>query len=354
MKVNVTIKNSSNAAEVAVRKNGEVLTDIWSGNLRIITDESLAGTIRSLRALGWSNLRKATDVWTNLRDKFNEADVSIPLPPGHPYAGYTSGGSTVVEDGTPVDAHEASPAVPAKDFLAIVKKWKNFMSEFNFVPQARFLNSLARMKKASEVKDYVIGYFALTNNSYLNDLKEKVKSSEFSDMADEIVNSTNKVINERLEILYGAAGGGKTTTAIKENPTAKVVVCHSNMTPDELFRGFYFEEIKDKDGNTIGSCPVFRGCALQEAMTEGRTVILDEINLLTMECLRTLQAVCDCKEAVTIGDEVIKIKPGFKVVGTMNLVVDEQVFGLPGPLVDRCSKIAEFEMSDKRLAEIAF
>lgn len=352
MKVNVTIKNSNNAAEVAVRKNGEVLTDIWSGNLRIITDESLAGTIRSLRAMGWSNLRKATDVWTDLRDKFDEATVSKPLPPGHPYAGYTSGSTTVVDD-VP-EASNVEPPKPAKDFLAIVKKWKNFMSEFNFVPQARFLNSLARMKKASEVKDYVIGYFALTNNSYLNDLKEKVKSAEFTDMAEEIVDSTNKVINSRLDILYGAAGGGKTTSAIKDNPEAKVVVCHSNMTPDELFRGFYFEEIKDKDGNTIGSCPVFRGCALKDAMMNGKVVILDEINLLTMDCLRTLQAVCDGKEAVTIGDEVIAIKPGFKVIGTMNLVVDEQVFGLPGPLVDRCSKIAEFVMSDKRLAEIAF
>ncbi len=354
MKVNVTIKNSNNAAEVAVRKNGEVLTDIWSGNLRIITDENLAGTIRSLRALGWSNLRKATDVWTDLRAKFEEANVSKPLPPGHPYAGYTSGGSVALpEDAAAAESPEA-PAIPPKDFLAIVKKWKNFMSEFGFVPQARFLNSLARMKKASEVKDYVIGYFALTNNSYLNDLKEKVKSAEFTDMAEEIVNSTNKVINSRLDILYGAAGGGKTTSAIQDNPEAKVVVCHSNMTPDELFRGFYFEEIKDKDGNTIGSCPVFRGCALKDAMMNGKTVILDEINLLTMDCLRTLQAVCDCKDSVTIGDEVIAIKPGFKVVGTMNLIVDEQVFGLPGPLVDRCSKIAEFIMSDKRLAEIAF
>ena len=50
---------------------------------------------------------------------------------------------------------------------------------------------------------------------------------------------------------------------------------------------------------------------------------------------------------------MIEIKPGFRIIGTMNLVVDEQVFGLPAPLVDRAVRIKEFKMTPARLASLA-
>jgi Mg-chelatase subunit ChlI len=88
-------------------------------------------------------------------------------------------------------------------------------------------------------------------------------------------------------------------------------------------------------------------------MINGETVILDEIKLLTRDCLRALQAYLDNKDKFEFKGNTIYIKEGFKVVGTMNLEVNGQIEALPAPLVDRAKDIDEFELSDELLAKLA-
>ena len=81
---------------------------------------------------------------------------------------------------------------------------------------------------------------------------------------------------------------------------------------------------------------------------------LDEINLLPYDTLRFMQGLLDGKEVVEYLGQTINIHPDFKVIGTMNLMVDGRPYGLPEPLVDRCSDIQEFKMTGKFLANAIF
>lgn len=228
--------------------------------------------------------------------------------------------------------------------LEIVKKITNFFSEFDFVPQARFINTMANLQTASECKSYVLNYFTLNNNGNINNIKEKCKSMEFQEIAASIVNTTSRKINNRLIVYFGEPGSGKTTKAVSKYKDAEVVVCHSGITPDELFRGFDFNNGK----------PTFVPCPLKEAMIKGKPVILDEINLLTLDCLRTLQIITDNKDSVVINGETINIAPGFMIIGTMNLVVNDITFPLPSPLVDRAMEIEEMSLTNQKLVDFAF
>ena len=276
--------------------------------------------------------------------------VVVVIPPAS--AAGTSGApapAPATENRTPAAEPAAAPApAPAVDkakLARIADGWRKFLSEFQFTPQARFLNSVAAFAKPAEAKEYVKSTFALVNSPYAADVAAKLDSAEARNLLKETVSvPISKRINKRLAIWYGEPGSGKTSTAILENPEAEVVICNAGTTPDELFRGFTFEDGK----------PAFRPCALRSAMENGKTVILDEINLLSTECLRALQTVTDGKDAVNINGERIEVRDGFRVVGTMNLNVGDQVFPLPPPLVDRAAELRKFELSAEKLAEIAF
>lgn len=343
--------NSSRRASAFFKQGGVVLTDVWGGQNNTwwrITDANLLKRINALRASS-PNAVLTDGVWAEIA-KLDPATVAEPYqangarPAAAPKAEHKGA------------AHSMPDEKPAKlDLRGLTERWFKFFSEFRFKPQPRFMNSVARQTSADAVAAYVVGYFELTNNSFADDVREKVKSREFADIvADTLTIKPDRKINTRLEVYYGEPGGGKTTTAICNNPDAKVVLCHASMTPDELFRGFDFEEEKDKDGNVTGSHPVFKGCALREAMEQGKVVILDEINLLNEDCRRALQAVTDAKTSVTINNDTIAIKDGFKVVGTMNLNVGDMVFPLPEALVDRAEVIKRFEMDPAMVAQLAF
>jgi len=333
--------NSSQRASVIFRQNGEVITDLWGSNeWRRLTDQVVIASAAAARKNGYQSCA-SSDIWDNIQ-KMAPDQVSVVV-------------KNPAMNTNPADATATAQAAP-KDKVnpkEIVKKWFDFFSEFNFEPQVRFINSIARMTNVDDLKSYVIGYFELTNNSFARDIAEKTKSVEFKQLAQKTINLTEKKINQRLEVYYGPAGSGKTTTAIANNPTAKVVLCHASLTPDELFRGFDFEEEVDADGHVTGSHPIFKGCALREAMENGLVVILDEINLLNEDCRRALQAVTDAKGSVTINNDVIQIKDGFKVIGTMNLTVGDMTFPLPDPLVDRCEVIKRYTVGYEDVAALA-
>ena len=359
MKINFNSKNSNTPADVVITKTGIICTNLWDASTyRMLTDKDIVSEILKIQAAEGRKGIKSAPIWETLLNK-DVNEISRTYDPkeiwGKGTVMNTTDGNSVEMTLTPKTVRKSrkNPAVvrladtPVRELadpVELVRTWIKFFSEFHFNPQVRFINSLARCQDVNELNEYVIGYFSLTNNSYLNELQEKMKSDEYKELAERTYNTTNKIINDRLEIYYGEPGGGKTTKAIKDNPEAEVVICHAAMTPDELFRGFDFTE----EGK-----PTFKPCPLKNAMIEGKVVILDEINLLNEDCRRALQALCDGKESISINNEEIAIKPGFRVVGTMNLVVDEQVFGLPAPLVDRACRIQEFKMPASKLASLA-
>ena len=217
----------------------------------------------------------------------------------------------------------------------------DFFSEFEFEPNFRFINSFAYACNVShdEASNYVKNYFELIDSPYINSIIEKMKSAEFHIITDDLfgIVPTHKV-NDRFKLYYGSQGTGKTTQALKET-AGNCMVCHSAMLPSDLMEDFKFD-----NGQAT-----FIPSALQVAMTSGKPIVLDEINLLPFESLRFLQSVLDGKTQFEYKGKTIVIKDGFKIIGTMNLHVNGCTYALPEPLVDRAETLKKFNLTAEHL-----
>lgn len=213
-----------------------------------------------------------------------------------------------------------------------------FFNEFDFAPNFRFVNTLGRIAVTASLQDcrnYVCNYFKLTDNPNIGSIQNKVKSAEFEQIYNTLKDAqTRKIVNARFRLYYGTQGTGKTTLAMKE-ADGNCMVCHSAMLPSDLMEDFKFENGQ----------PNFTPSALQRAMVEGKTIVLDEINLLPFESLRFLQSILDGKSEFVYKGQTIKIADGFKIIGTMNLQVNGMVYALPEPLVDRAECLREFKLN---------
>lgn len=212
----------------------------------------------------------------------------------------------------------------------------NFFSEFNFEPNFRFLNTLCHYE---DKVGYITRYFKLVNSPYTNAVIDKMTSPEFKSILKGLNNFAPKAwVNTRFKLYYGSQGTGKTTIALEETEN-RCMVCHNAMLPSDLMEDFKFDD--GKAG--------FHPSALYKAMEEGQSITLDEINLLPFESLRFLQSILDGKKEFIYKGTTVHIKDGFQIIGTMNLVVNGFTYGLPEPLVDRCSETREFKLSAKDL-----
>lgn len=230
----------------------------------------------------------------------------------------------------------SSAPIAEENSDAIFSDFLNFFNDFNFTPSFRFLNTLVNLKNEA----YIGNYFALMNSPYVEDVRAKVTSVEFQELEKKIFSMVpTKKINNRFSIYFGTQGTGKTTRALEETNNC-CVICNSSMSPAEIMEDFVFDEGK----------PTFQWSEFARAMMEGRPITLDEINLLPFETLRFLQGLLDNKPSFMYKGREVRIKDGFRIIGTMNLVVNGCTFGLPEPLVDRCSEIREFKMMPNFLA----
>lgn len=231
---------------------------------------------------------------------------------------------------------------PNEKVLRGLRNLIKFFTEFQFEPNFRFVNSLSWNLTHTDKKtatDYVENYFELIDSPYSKEVKEKMKSPEFNTILEDLsAVVTDKIINKRFKLYYGSQGTGKTTQAMQESK-GKVMVCNSAMLPSDLMEDFVFEHGK----------PSFKPSALWRAMTEGTVITLDEINLLPFDSLRFMQTILDGKEEFLYKGNVVKIKDGFQVIGTMNLCVNGMVYGLPEPLVDRCQETKKFALTAEQL-----
>lgn len=219
-----------------------------------------------------------------------------------------------------------------------IQRMINFFSEFDFTPSFRFINTLIRVGK-KEAKDYICNYFALMSSPYAEEIRNKVKSKEFEAIIKDFFGAkSTQTINTRFRIYYGAQGTGKTTLALTESDN-KCIVCNSSMLPCDLMEDFTFDDGK----------ATFHPSALAKCMEDGKTIVLDEINLLPFDSLRFLQGIFDGKKEFLYKGQTIHIADGFKVIGTMNLTINGMAYGLPEPLVDRCEVIHEFKLDASSL-----
>lgn len=250
--------------------------------------------------------------------------------------------------GTIATAAPKTPGLTPKERLTRgINGLMNFFSEFSFTPSFRFTNTLAFMlqKDTTSTKaalDYIVNYFSLMDSSYKKEVSQKLKSAEFTKVLEDIqqYGAPEKHINTRLKIYYGSAGTGKTTLAQSESDN-RCIVCNSSMLPSDLMEDFIF-----KDGN-----PDFNPSLLWNCMEEGKTVVLDEINLLPFDSLRFLQGLVDGKTEFYYKNRPVHIKDGFQIIGTMNLNLGGMTYGLPEPLVDRCCETREFVLTAEQLAK---
>lgn len=229
----------------------------------------------------------------------------------------------------------------SEDFIQdTCKKLIDFFKDMEFEPNFRFVNTLAKhAMNVENAQQYIWNYFNVSDNGMKEDAKEKVKSKEFIQIAEDLAKiKCKKRINNRFKLYYGSQGTGKTTKAIEE-ANGKVIACHSAMLPSDLLEDFKFEDGK----------ATFKKSAMWEAMEKGEAICLDEINLLPFESLRFLQSILDDKKSIIYKNQTIEIKDGFKIIGTMNLTVNGTSYGLPEPLVDRAEDIQEFRLTASQL-----
>ena len=241
------------------------------------------------------------------------------------------------------DEQPAEPVViPVEQIISEgLSNMIKFFSEFNFAPSYRFINTVGHMLKIDTAAccAYIANYFRLTDSPYAGEVEHKMESMEFKQILNDIQKATvTKQVNSRFKIYYGSQGTGKTTKAMNETDNL-CIVCNSSMLPSDLMEDFTFSDGK----------ATFNPSALCRCMEEGKPIVLDEINLLPFDSLRFLQGIFDGKTEFQYKGQTVHIKDGFKVIGTMNLVVNGVSFGLPEPLVDRCEDIKEFTLTAEML-----
>lgn len=312
---------------ITLNKNIKMFTNVEVLNSRKIASSSLVTPITSVK-----NTSQVIPVITSSQ---------VQEPEQH-----TSNEKTATAE---IESKQKVNKIDKEKCLKVVNDLTNFFEEFGTdAPKSnRFINNLM-IKAKNSVDDaisYVKGYFTTMDFPKAQEIGFKLSSYEFQDILNEIAAiESDKQINKRLYIYYGPAGTGKTTKAIKDYPEATIINCNSDMMAQDLFETFEFKEGK----------PEFKKSEFVKAMEEGKAIILDEINLLRLDALRALQTITDNKQVFNFKGRDIYIKEGFKIIGTMNLIVNGRVFSLPEPLIDRCADIKEFTISNEDLIERAF
>ena len=240
-----------------------------------------------------------------------------------------------------VDLSAFDDLIGKKARKTAVENLIKFFVEFDFEPNFRFMNTLGHKLAVSinDGKNYIYNYFKLTDSPYKEAIREKMKSPEFNEVVGTLsMVEPSQYVNKRLKIYYGSQGTGKTTEGMKESE-GRTVVCNNATLPDDLLQDFVF----------IDGKPSFNRSIMRECMEKGKPMMLDEVNLLPFETVRFLQGILDNKDEFVFKGQTIKIKDGFSIIGTMNLMVNGMAFGLPEPLVDRCYDIREFHLTADNL-----
>ena len=229
-------------------------------------------------------------------------------------------------------AEDASEADILAHLEENIGKLQRFFSEWQIDVSYRFVDTLLRHPNK---KAYTLNYFKLSDNPSYNEIAQKVNGAEYTQILSQFSFEGPVKKNTHLKVYYGPAGTGKTTKACAEADYC--IVCSSDMTCKDLLQDFNFDNGK----------ATFQKSDLWKAIEEGKTIVFDEINLLPPDARQFLQGLTDSKKSIDYLGNKINIHPDFKIIGTMNLIVNGMTFPLSEPLVDRCYDIVEFKLTPK-------
>ena len=252
---------------------------------------------------------------------------------------------------------------------ALIPDWKAFFEEFNFQPHPRFINTVANLSNPDSVAEYVRGYFLITGDSNADAVAAKCETSEARCLFGRTSSMRpSQRMNARLDVFYSRLTNGCDDLAMKALgllPDAETVWCDYEIGKDEAFAKYsvmkYHRKIESHDALFRKFCfdkdgkPAFLDTPLSTAMKEGRNVIFQHVNLLPKSCQKQLCNVLDGKTDVMIGAIPMTIKPGFRVVATMDLLAnDGRPLALSASLADRASSICEVKIDADTYANLAF
>jgi hypothetical protein len=165
------------------------------------------------------------------------------------------------------------------------------------------------LKRLLEGDKKIIEYIKIANDKEIyieeveRDILEKLNKK---DVVEEFFSAFEKRTTERLFLIIGEAGVGKTYTIEKRLPNIYSIPCNKGLDS--------FTMLFTIDPTTKAFIPT----EFQKAMIEGRKVWLDEINELPHDSLMLLQGITDEKQKINLGTINIDIHPDFKIIGTMN------------------------------------
>lgn len=226
----------------------------------------------------------------------------------------------------------------SKEAEAVANGLTAFMSEWGVKDSARMTSSFCAAARNGQAAEYLTGRFALSQqlNDFACEVENKCKSKEFEQLAETAKSVVaKKTVNTRLALFYGDPGSGKSTFVKRQFPTADHYFC----TEDRRAIDLVSEVALDFETGKKGFVP----STIAKAMEEGKPVILDEINLLDPSVLASVQAMTDDTDSITVAGNRFVIRPGFCIVGTLNLETGMGLRPLPEALVDRAMVIRKFD-----------
>lgn len=235
------------------------------------------------------------------------------------------------------------PNSEKKNLIEARQKFVGFFKDADITVSRRMFDTTMRTAAATGLfgaKRYIIGYLECIDHPMKDIIIPKLESDEFKTALFDLTSTfgvNNKPINTRFKIYYGDPSGGKTYQAVSELTHKEYVFpCSSDVTPDVLMREFDFNNGQ----------PSFNQSLLSMAAQQGETIVFEELRLLPQVSLCFLQNMLDNKDCFWYEKKKFDINPNFKVIGTMNLVVNGHVNPLPEALVDRAYEIKRFDITD--------
>lgn len=223
------------------------------------------------------------------------------------------------------------------------KRFVGFFKDADMTISRRLYDTVMRTAMKTGLfgaKQYIVGYLECIDHPMKDIIIPKLDSDEFKTALFDLISTfgvKDEPINKRFKIYYGEPSGGKTYQAISELKNKEYVIpCSSDITPDALMRDFSFNNGQ----------PVFNQTLLAMAAHQGDTIVAEELRLLPQVTLCFLQNMLDNKDFFWYDNKKFYIHPDFKIIGTMNLVVNGHINPLPEALVDRAYEIKRFDITD--------
>lgn len=154
----------------------------------------------------------------------------------------------------------------------------------------------------------VIERVNLANNSEIHISEIRMKKESVDHLKAFFDAFDNDATKERLFVLLGETGVGKSYVIEERYPQIAQYACNKSLDTYSLC--YYLAD--NGSGLTPHATPFLK------ALTEGGKVFLDEMNDLPHETLMFIQGITDEKKSVVIGDKLVQISPKFKILAAMN------------------------------------